>query len=237
MASLRKLVNARIRDDAWLDRAAVGAFGVSSAAGRQTTAQPRAAAGWSVGRRRKRRGVAALWLILTLPVLLLLLAVVIEIGNIWLARVELENALESAALAAVKEWGDAGGGGDTETARLVGVEYGGANTVTGSPVGIGTNWNAGNTPNENADCAGNLIFGAVVTDVIPWVFDAGEPAGGGQDPAVRAQATAPVNSVCCRLFGTVLPVFQVSACATAKYDCATKRTELIRVRQENFICP
>ncbi len=67
MASLRKLVNARIRDDAWLDRAAVVAFGVSSAAGQQTAAQSRAAAGRSFGRRRSRRGVAALWLILTCP--------------------------------------------------------------------------------------------------------------------------------------------------------------------------
>lgn len=433
---------------------------------------------------RRRRGVAALWLILSLPVLVLLLCFVIEIGNIWLARVELENSLEAAALAAVKEWGDAGGGSGTETARLVGVEYAKANTVTGSPVAIGTNWDAGDTPNENADCEGDLVFGAVTTDLIPWVFDAGEQAGcgygvdllfdassnasmqsasswginfdwqtppgtpanltiasvvynlrnldpnayfdltttapiistgssmyvapnfqidtagldsgvltavtagtvytwynsqvefvwdsatpwiltinfrnrlaadpttdfnyfqpgdrirfgarvndldtgfgnndgdgvgrqrvsvtvtfaiggavqpfastgtfvntnygndcphppkfdtppadidpciaqpgppyfvlpvtpaegasndnqsvlrmssagGGHAPAVRAQATAPVNSVCCRLFDKVLPVFHVSACATAKYDCATNRTELIRVRPENFIC-
>lgn len=62
-------------------------------------------------------------------------------------------------------------------------------------------------------------------------------AGGGHAPAVRAQATAPVNSVCCRLFGTVLPVFHVSACATARYDCENQQPVLIRVRPENFICP
>jgi len=128
---------------------------------------------------RRRRGVAALWLILALPVLVLLLGVVIEIGNVWLARVELENAMEAAALAAVKEWGGAGGGSGTETARWVGVEYAKANTVTGTAVGIGTNWNSGVSPNENADCAGNLVFGAVMTNAIPWVFDAGEQAGCG----------------------------------------------------------
>jgi len=165
-----------------LDRAAVVAFGVSSAAGQQTAAQSRAAAGRSFGRRRKRRGVAALWLILTLPVLLLLLAVVIEIGNIWLARVELENALESAALAAVKEWGD-GGGGDTQTARNVAITYAGANTVTGTPVAITANYL--NPPpagfqNQNASCTGNLIFGTITEDTIPWVFDAyEEPSCGG----------------------------------------------------------
>ena len=181
---------------------------------------------------------------MSLPVLVLLLCFVIEIGNIWLARVELENAMEAAALAAVKEWGGADGSSGTETARWVGVEYAKANTVTGTAVDIGTNWNSGVSPNENADCAGNLVFGAVMTDAIPWVFDAREQAGcgygpgGGHAPAVRAQARAvPVNSVCCRLFGTVLPVFRVSACATARYDCENQRAVLIRVRPENFICP
>lgn len=138
----------------------------------------------------QRRGVAALWLILVLPVLVLLLGLVIEIGNIWRARVELENALEAAALAAVKQWGSAGGGSGTETARLVGVEYASANTVTGSPVVIDTNWDTGIATNENANCAGDLVFGAVVTDVIPWVVDANEPAGCGYGVDLLFDATS-----------------------------------------------
>jgi len=188
---------------------------------------------------RRRRGVAALWLILSLPVLVILLGVVIEIGNIWLARVELENALEAAALSAVKEWGDQGTPA-TQPARNVGVTYAAANTVTGDPVGIDPNYDLTEANNQNDSCSGNLIFGAVTTNTVPWVFDTRvQPGCGVADPAfgVRAQATAPVNSVCCRLFGATLNTFNVSACATARYVCTSNRPELIRVRPENFICP
>ena len=61
-------------------------------------------------------------------------------------------------------------------------------------------------------------------------------AAAGNALGVRAQGTADVNSVCCRLFDATLPVFQVSACATARYDCTVRRPELIRVTPENFIC-
>ena len=56
---------------------------------------------------------------------------------------------------------------------------------------------------------------------------------------VRAQATVVVNSVACRLGGYTVPAFTVSACATARYSCATRRPELIRVQPENFFytCP
>jgi hypothetical protein len=56
---------------------------------------------------------------------------------------------------------------------------------------------------------------------------------------VRAQATVQVNSVACRLGGYTVPTFTVSACATARYACTTRRPELVRVREENFFftCP
>jgi hypothetical protein len=131
-------------------------------------------------RRVRRRGVVSLWLIIALPVLLALICFVIEIGNIWLARVELENGLEAAALSAVKEWGDQGGG-DTLVPRNVGLAYAAENTVTGSSVLLGTNYGMASGANQNFDCSGDLIFGAVTTDDRPWVFNAGIPplCGGG----------------------------------------------------------
>ena len=51
--------------------------------------------------------------------MLVLLSVLLGIASLWLARVELETALEAAALAAVKEWGDQGGG-ETFVPRQVG---------------------------------------------------------------------------------------------------------------------
>lgn len=143
-----------------------------------------------------RRGIATLKLLLILPVLLTLLIVVLETGNLWLARIELENSMESAALAAVKEWGDSGGTGGTLTARAVGNEFAKANTASGLSVDLSTidatlNWDAAIPPNENATCpTGVLIFGAI-TDTDPEVvFNAGAAPGCGGAGSVFIDATA-----------------------------------------------
>ncbi len=132
-----------------------------------------------------RRGISSMWTILWLPVFLLVFTVLINIGSLWLARVELENALEAAALAAVKEWGDADGG-STTIPRNVGVDAAAFNFVRGVPVEIGTNQGVTDV-NENHQYTittgnpdamippgGNLIFGAIdPTDpMFPVTFDA-----------------------------------------------------------------
>src|SRR5262245_49278927 len=134
--------------------------------------------------RRQRRGSATLWLVIWLPCLIVMFCVLVGVSNLWLARIELENALETAALAAVKQWGDAGGG-DTCLPREVGVAYARANSVRANPVVIGTNYNPGGGPNQNDQCqaglappTGNLIFGAVDhTDPNNIIFNAGIAPG------------------------------------------------------------
>jgi Flp pilus assembly protein TadG len=129
------------------------------------------------------RGSATIWLIAALPVLLILFCFVINIAQQWLARVELENALEAAALAAVKEWGDANGG-DTLIPREVGIEYANLNRVRGFRVQIGDNYDpvsGGINQNKLCDVVkgpppdGNLIFGAITRDDpdFPVTFNAG----------------------------------------------------------------
>ncbi len=59
-----------------------------------------------LGAQPLRRGIATIWVILSLPVALILLITVVEIGNLWTARTELQTNLEAAALAGVKTWGD-----------------------------------------------------------------------------------------------------------------------------------
>ncbi len=121
------------------------------------------------GRRgSRRRGISVMWLVLWMPVLLIMLAIVVNLANLWLARVELENALEAAALAASKEWGS---GGPTAVPRGVGVTYAGLNVVRGVPLEIDPNLHptpSGANPNANLTCvvgtsppSGNLIFGAI----------------------------------------------------------------------------
>ncbi len=57
-------------------------------------------------KRSSRSGVAVLWLIAAAPAVLIFLCVMVEVAHIWNARVQLEVALESAALAGVKTWAD-----------------------------------------------------------------------------------------------------------------------------------
>lgn len=122
-----------------------------------------------------------------IPVLLIVLGVVVEGVHLWLARVELENGLEAAALAAVKEWAESGNpqtAGWTYEARQVGVEYAAANTINKTQISIGTNFYDGDpdpaNPNENLSCQGNLIFGAITEDDPEYVFEADKvPACGG----------------------------------------------------------
>jgi len=136
--------------------------------------------------RRQRRGSATLWLIIWIPALMVLFIALTGVANLWLARVEVENGLEAAALAAVKNWGDANGG-DTLPHRLVGVNYAAANCVRMNPLTIGTNYAMGvpfcmgANPNQNLTCdvgmtppTGNLIFGAIDdSDPDNIIFNAG----------------------------------------------------------------
>lgn len=137
------------------------------------------------GKRFDRRGFSTLWLVLAIPLCLTVLILGVDIANLWLARAELENGLEAAALAAVQEWGRAGGG-DTTIPRAVGVAYAAANCVRGQPLSLSTNLDpapSSSNPNANLSCCptasppgGNLIFGAI-TDDAPLTFDAGAPGG------------------------------------------------------------
>lgn len=145
---------------------------------------------------RKRRGIGTLWLILILPLAMILLCVVLEVGNLWLARQELEDSMEAAALAAVKQWADPPVV-DTMTPREVGVQYAAANTAGGTPVTISTNYdNATGGVNQNAECDltnivgsdGILVFGAITDTVSPYTFNAGvQPSCG---PTIVMDATA-----------------------------------------------
>lgn len=125
--------------------------------------------------RSSRTGVATLWVILSLLIAVCMICITIEIGNLWIARLELESAVEAAALGAVDHWGDAGGGNMTLAARNRGVVMAGANTVSGTSVPILTNYNM-SAINGNASCDGNLVFGSVSV-LAPRAFDHNGSAG------------------------------------------------------------
>lgn len=133
--------------------------------------------------RRSRRGISTLWLILFMPVALIGLLMTIETGRLWLARMEVEDALESAVLAAVIEWGEHNEQAPHSTlpARQVAADFAESNTVLGAPFSLGDaslnhNPGVGQNPgmgqghnNQNASADGVLVFGAI-TQIQPTVI-------------------------------------------------------------------
>ncbi len=212
-----------------------------------------------------RRGIATFWLLLFVPVFLVLLGLVVNVANLWLARVELENALEAAALAAVKEWVENPSSSPHPTAgpRAVGVAYAAANTVRGQPLVIDDNLHPSpspSNPNANEYCcvgkpdpggsppvppSGNLIFGSVYQDPDDpqcpngLIFDASlSPdclASPRRHHAVRAQAIVPVATLWSTILGSNFPKGYVTVHVTAMYECGANQPRLIHV--DKFICP
>ncbi|HAH45430.1 pilus assembly protein TadG-related protein [Gimesia sp.] len=184
-----------------------------------------------------RRGIAVLWLIIWGSFFLTFFCVVLEIATLWAAQVEVNNAMDAAALAAVKDWGERitlpMPDDSTEFPRDVGVAYATANPIQGTPAVFTTNYDVGNPSNENLSCDGNLVFGGLITPP-PYEFDAGADAlNPAVLPAVRAQVTVPVQGFCATLFG--FTVLNVSASSTAYYDTGTGQPVLVHVT--TFTCP
>lgn len=198
---------------------------------------------------QRRRGAATIWVLAALPVLLVGMLFVMELGHLWAARAELENSLEAASRAAVKTWRNSGlpvVANWTTLARARGVQIAAANTIDGDAVVIATSLGAfdgGTNPNENslyaptlAGPAGNLVFGAVteVADVV--TFDAQTaPTPGVTLYGVRAQAVVDVPSLFGTYFGAAWANHSVTVDVTAVIGPLTPEPRLVRV--DNYLHP
>ena len=167
-----------------------------------------------------RRGVVTLWTLLCIPILVLVLLGVAEVNRLGQARVQLENALESAVLAAVEEWGQAGGGRQPiAQACGMGKAYARANAVQGIPVDL--------------DEPG-------VSTAVEWSFGTGKACGGSYafhpDPEAKAdlmvvlRATVRVAPLGRPLAGGGIGGGTVSAVVAAYYNPQRKadRPRLVR---------
>lgn len=199
--------------------------------------------------RSRRSGVATVWLIMLLPVLILLLCVVVDLANLWLARNQAETAMEAAALAAVKSWGSGAPSPSvnwTQIARARGVTLASANLVGNQTVLIGSNFgtfDVTSNPNENAACsaaggippAGNLVFGKVTSSGGLFQFDAGIAPVAGEIYGVRGQAVISVPSLFGGFSGVTFGPYTVTVETTGIYDSSSSQTRLIRVA--TYSCP
>jgi hypothetical protein len=200
-----------------------------------------------------RRGVSTLWIILTLPVVLCLLGVIVEGGNVWLARLELSNAVEAAALAGVDTWGDEAPPNNPmarHAARNRAVELFAANTIRGQTFAMSPNgtmgMGMGMGASNNAVCGddpavtGNIVMLGEIGGLAgpsPYPFDATKAlsamASATTDLGVRVQARVAVNSLAANWCGAPIGPFYVKAHAVARYD--NDRPKLIR--DGALICP
>lgn len=172
---------------------------------------------------RSRRGLATMWLIISGPALLTLLLFVADVANIWLARVELENGIESATLAGVKHWGDNSFPVSTAASQAVAEQYAAANTVIGVPIDV-----------SNPGVSLTFTFAKVTNSTSPYTLDPNQPgscAAGENGGAIFTEASMSVQSMCDNLFGVPLGPYTVQATTTARYNCTTSppRPELIRI--------
>jgi hypothetical protein len=129
----------------------------------------------------QRSGIATVWAIVAVPVLLVAMCFAVESARLWLMRQQLIVSLESAALGAVKRCDDDAGIVGTSNSRRTAVELASVNTVDGNPVPLALNLNAADVPNENASCGGDIVFGTILERAGGMTFNAGLPGGCGDE--------------------------------------------------------
>lgn len=162
---------------------------------------------------RGRRGLAIVWLILSLPMLLAGLCLTVDIGKLWVERAALENAVEAAALAAARQWSDDGAQlrsrSDIMGAIVEGIAYGQANLVDGKPLELA----------DSEKGYAKFEFGCIKEGR----FLAHEaPNCPNQPPAVRVHVRGyPITSACGMKW-----TYNVSAETIAVADCLDGRIRL-----------
>lgn len=173
-----------------------------------------------------RDGVATLWVILSLPICLTILVTVIEIGSLWSARSELCTALESAALAGVKTWGDGIEAGvsavpATSAARQAAAATFAANTVGGTSWTLDLNDSGTASSHGNLSCSGEIILGGMLPGSTAVDSGLAPLCGSGTDVeyCVVTRKVLTISTVCSELFGVPIGPFQISAQAAARAGC------------------
>jgi Flp pilus assembly protein TadG len=168
-----------------------------------------------------RRGVATVWMILATPAVLTMLVVVVEIGSLWLAQIELTNALEAAALVGAQDWARLTAEippeslGDISSGVRDGVlTLAAANTVNGKSVVLNDNY-GGSAPNYNLSASGNVVLGAVTVTGNQLMFDPNLVPTPTELFGCHVQATVSVTSIFSKLFGINSMSYSVTRSATA----------------------
>lgn len=188
----------------------------------------------------RRYGIVTLWLLGTIPVILMFFGVLIDISRLWLAKVELKNATEAAALSGVQTWAL---NGDTQTNRMLSrdeaIAAGEANWVVGQDpnapangtgVTISRNETVGADANDNTSADGELVLGTLdVTMDNEFLFRSDQSPSTHTPHAVRVQKVVAIYSIWANMFGVSYGPYSVQAMSVAAYYNGEPR--LVHVRQ------
>lgn len=195
--------------------------------------------------RHTRSGAITLWMILVIPCLFAMLALLADVSRLWLARIELTNALEAAALSGVKTWAEEGNSpANRSAARADALVAADANTVIGQsasapadavPVTLDANENPGADPNDNDSPDGELVLGALVESGFVFTFCSNLPPGGGREFAVRTRKTVTVHSIWTSLFGGTVGPYHVTSNAVAAFRDGQPR--IVHMEVFSDACP
>ncbi|WP_417851184.1 TadE/TadG family type IV pilus assembly protein [Thalassoglobus sp.] len=196
---------------------------------------------------KDRSGVAVLWFIGLLPVLVVMFGVMVDTTRLWTGRVELKNAIEAAALSGVQTWGTgANSAVGRASTRDDSLTTGAANLIVGqdamnpydaTPVILLRNENiGGGDVNDNDDLDGELILGTVSVDGNnEFIFCSNTSPGVGQAHAIRVQKTATINSAWAELFGANVGPYSIRASTVAAYFDGQPR--IVHVTTYSDSCP
>ncbi len=176
-----------------------------------------------------RRGIATVWIIASIPAIFTLLILLTDIGSLWQARMELETALESAALAAVQEWKATN---NTNLARIAAQNFSQANTVLGNPVILSSNGGGGGT-NDNSICDGDIVLGNVTS---AGDFLASVAPNSTNFYGARIRNTKEVPSLWINFAGVSFGPYVVHAEAVAQLQFDAGGTPRL-MRPRSFTCP
>jgi len=181
-----------------------------------------------------RRGIATIWVVVAIPVITTLMIVVLDVANVWLAKSELKNAMDSGALSGVKTWGE---GSSTLAARQAADRAASTNRVLGTSLTLSTV--EGGCANNNLSSTGEIVLGSYVDAGTTFAFNCNVvPNCGINVPfAVRTRKTVAVTSLASSLFGFPVGPFQVTAESYARYSCPGGPPQLFRVDTYGCVCP
>ncbi|GIX04829.1 MAG: hypothetical protein KatS3mg114_0698 [Planctomycetaceae bacterium] len=180
-----------------------------------------------------RRGAVIVWVILSAPVMGLALVFVIDIARLWVARTELKNALDAAALSAIKTLGE---GGTTANARAAAQAAFSANPILGTSYSLNTAEGPctnGNDSDADGDVnEEHILIGRVleISGNTQFLFDCNEsvsPVCPGDPPSIRIRRSLPIPSISVSFLGLSWGPYTITAEAFARYPCSAGPPQLL----------